>query len=116
MNELTDFIKAFAPYIGTLFVLIVVGLFLAFRSDAVKAGEPFPTRLAVQQTLSTIRNGRLAIRGGEKPAHRPRTSDELKGTVSGASEIRAEDIAALIAKQRKQRKPPFPPTTGEGPE
>jgi hypothetical protein len=99
---MTDFLKDFAPYVVGILTLIVVGLFVMFRSDAVRAGEKFPTRLAVQQTLSSIRHGRMAVRGTPEPPARPRTSDELKATISAGEEIRAEDIDAIIAKRRSK--------------
>lgn len=99
MNAVTTY----GPYaLGIGFIVLtgaVVALFAMFRADNIRAGEAYPTKLAVAQTFSALRNGRelLAMLRGKTPpaaAEPPRefkSVEEMKATITPGT-LRAEDI------------------------
>jgi hypothetical protein len=99
-----DLLKTYAPWLLGLAVVIVFGMFLLLRKDAVKAGEEFPTKLAVAQTISAIRGLlklRRAVREDDAPVdRRVRTSEELKATITPGS-LSTDDVRQMIPKRRK---------------
>lgn len=107
----------YLPYaigLGVIIAAAVVALFVMFRADNIRAGEPFPTKLAVTQTFSAIRNGRellafLRKKDAAAPpplAPRVMTPDEMKATITPGT-LRAEDIPAFPPPRRQT------PTTHE---
>lgn len=104
--------KSYIPIAIGLFIASVVGLFALLRADAVRAGEPFPTKLALAQTFSALRNGKqlLAILRGNKPAEATpaprefRSVEEMKATITPGT-LRAEDIPSMIADHRARKSP-----------
>lgn len=107
-------IAEYGPYavaIVGLLVAAVVGLFVLLRADAVRAGEPFPTKLAIAQTFSALRNGRelVALLRGSKPDKAPiavrefKSAEEMKATITPGT-LRAEDIPTYAPPRRSPAK------------
>lgn len=103
--------KAWIPIGIGLFILSVVGLFALLRADAVRAGESFPTKLALAQTFSALRNGKelLAVLRGNKASAAPpaprefKSVEEMKATITPGT-LRAEDIPAFPTARRSPAK------------
>lgn len=100
----------YLPYMiagGVTLAGAVVALFAMFRADNIRAGELYPTKLAVAQTFSALRNGRELVaylRGKKEEAPAaPRefkTAEEMKATITPGT-LRAEDIPAFPPPGRK---------------
>lgn len=112
MTEAADLLKHYLPWLMALAGVIVAGLFLMFRADNIRAGEAFPTKLAVSQTLSAIRNFRRLkeqLRGKDSPddrrAPRVMTPEEMKATITPGV-LRAEDIPKYPPHHPHRRKTP----------
>lgn len=110
---MTEFFTALQPYAlalaGLLSALTLV-LFAMYRGDNIRAGEPYPTKLAVAQTFSTLRNARALaakLRGApaaEPPAPREfKSLEEMKATITPGT-LRAEDIPSLPQPRRSPAK------------
>lgn len=101
--------KAYIPLAIGLFGALVGGLFAMFRADNIRAGEQFPTKLAIAQTFSTLRNGRellAMIRGKSAPPPAPRefkSVEEMKATITPGV-LRAEDVGAYAPPRRSPAK------------
>lgn len=114
MTELLESLKALLPYAAGALALLVVGLFAMYRSDNIRAGESYPTKLAVAQTFSTMRNARalLALLRGTKPAEPPaprefKSLEEMKATITPGT-LRASDIPPLPTSRRSPAKTEAP--------
>lgn len=91
--------KAWIPYAIGAGAAIVGILFVLFRADAIRAGEAYPTKLAVAQTYSAIAGFfrlKRKVRATDlapEPLREFKSVEEMKATITPGT-LRAEDVPA----------------------
>lgn len=108
METFREFFPWIVGLVAVLFVLALI-LFAFYRADAIRAGEKFPTKLATQQTYSTIRKflrlssevRRAPNAPDDRRAPRVMTEEEMKATITPGT-LRAEDIPPLLEARRRR--------------
>lgn len=101
--------KDYIPYAVGLAIAAVLGLFVMFRADNIRAGETYPTKLAVSQTYSAIANffrlKRKIVAKDDKPepVREFKSVEEMKSTITPGT-LRAEDIPPFPTSRRSPAK------------
>lgn len=89
--------KGYIPYAIGAGAAVVASLFILFRADNIRAGETYPTKLAVAQTYSAIAGFfrlKRRVRATDVAAEAPRefkSAEEMKATITPGT-LRAEDV------------------------
>lgn len=101
--------KGWIPWAIGAGAAVVAGLFAMFRADNIRAGETYPTKLAVAQTYSAIAGFfrlKRKVRASDvapEPIREFRSVEEMKATITPGT-LRAEDIPALPTSRRSPAK------------
>lgn len=102
--------KGFIPWAIGIGVAVVGALFVMFRADNIRAGETYPTKLAVAQTYSAIAGFfrlKRKVRATDLAPEPPRefkSVEEMKATITPGT-LRAEDIPSMIEDRRRKSDP-----------
>lgn len=101
--------KAWIPWAVGAGVAVVAALFVLFRADNIRAGEAYPTKLAVVQTYSAIAGFfrlKRKVRASDVAPEAPRefaSAEEMKSTITPGT-LRAEDIPPFPTSRRSPAK------------
>lgn len=103
--------KGWIPYAIGAGVAVVGALFILFRADNIRAGEAYPTKLAVAQTYSAIAGFfrlKRKVRASDtapEPVREFASAEEMKATITPGT-LRAEDVPAYPIRRSPAKSEP----------